>query len=116
MIVLELVPSKIAAEITKLLHIPTIGIGAGPFCDGQVQVFNDMLGLSPVSYKHTKAFTNGKEVFAKAVVRYVKAVRKRTFPTQANAPLLSDTVIGEVRNWLKLKNSAAIAARKRPMA
>ena len=103
MIVLELVPAQLARHITGLLRIPTIGIGAGPFCDGQVQVLHDMLGLSPKTYKHTKAYTNGKEVFSNAVSRYIGEVRKRSFPTRANASSLDDNVMQELRDWIKNK-------------
>ena len=103
MIVLELVPVQLARHITRLLRVPTIGIGAGPFCDGQVQVLHDMLGLSPKTYKHAKAYTNGKEVFSNAVSRYIGEVRKRSFPTRANASSLDDNVMQELRDWIKNK-------------
>ena len=103
MIVLELVPVQLARHITGRLRIPTIGIGAGPFCDGQVQVLHDMLGLSPKLYKHVKAFANGKDVFLKAVSQYVSEVRKRSFPTRANASDLDDDIVNELSEWMKIK-------------
>ena len=101
MIVLELVPAQLARHITGLLRIPTIGIGAGPFCDGQVQVLHDMLGLSPKLYKHVKAFVRGKEIFSKAVSQYIREVRKRLFPTRANASDLDDDIANELSEWLR---------------
>jgi 3-methyl-2-oxobutanoate hydroxymethyltransferase len=103
MIVLELVPLQVVRHITRLLRIPTIGIGAGPFCDGQVQVWHDILGLSPKTYKHSKVFANGKVVFSKAVSKYVNEVRKRSFPTRTNAARLDDNVMQELRDWIKNK-------------
>jgi 3-methyl-2-oxobutanoate hydroxymethyltransferase len=103
MIVLELVPLQLARYITKLLRIPTIGIGAGPFCDGQVQVLHDMLGLSPRTFKHVKVFANGNNVFSKAVSQYVSEVRKRSFPTRANAARLGDDVASELSEWMNKK-------------
>jgi 3-methyl-2-oxobutanoate hydroxymethyltransferase len=103
MIVLELVPVQLARHITGRLRIPTIGIGAGPFCDGQVQVLHDMLGLSPKTYKHAKAYTNGKNVFSKAVSQYVREVRKRAFPTRANASSLDADIADELNEWMKIK-------------
>ena len=103
MVVLELVPVQLARHITGRLRIPTIGIGAGPFCDGQVQVLHDMLGLSPKLYKHVKAFANGKDVFLKAVSQYVSEVRKRSFPTRANASDLDDDIVNELSEWMKIK-------------
>jgi 3-methyl-2-oxobutanoate hydroxymethyltransferase len=103
MIVLELVPVQLARYITKLLRIPTIGIGAGPYCDGQVLVWHDMLGLSPASFRHVKTFANGKEIFSKAVGQYVREVRKRSFPTKANAASLDDDITDELNEWMKKK-------------
>ena len=52
-IVIELVPAELARSITTSIEIPTIGIGAGPFCDGEVQVYNDLVGLSTEVFRHT---------------------------------------------------------------
>jgi 3-methyl-2-oxobutanoate hydroxymethyltransferase len=79
--VLEGMPWRLAERITKSLAIPTIGIGAGPHCDGQVLVINDMLGLleefSPKFVKRYGEF--GKEI-TKAVAEYVDDVKKGKFP------------------------------------
>jgi 3-methyl-2-oxobutanoate hydroxymethyltransferase len=101
MIVLELVPEKLAAEITRLLSIPTIGIGAGRFCDGQVQVFHDMLGLSPRIFRHVKDYAGGKHVFAKAVSQYIGDVRTGAFPAESNASSMPGDVLAQVREWMK---------------
>ena len=64
------------AEIERL-SIPTIGIGAGPQCDGQVQVFQDLLGLDlDFSPKHARAYANGGEIFRNAVAKYAEDVRQ----------------------------------------
>lgn len=80
-IVLELIPAELAASITSKLRIPTIGIGAGPHCDGQIQVFHDLIGLSDGSFKHAKAYVDGREILGDALARYVKEVRNLAFPT-----------------------------------
>jgi 3-methyl-2-oxobutanoate hydroxymethyltransferase len=80
-IVLELIPGSLAKEITATVSCPTIGIGAGPFCDGQVQVFHDILGFSPVHLKHAKQYCAGKELFEKAVREYSGEVRSAAFPS-----------------------------------
>jgi 3-methyl-2-oxobutanoate hydroxymethyltransferase len=103
MIVIELVPKELARTISRSLKIPTIGIGAGPDCDGQVQVFHDMVGLSPVVYRHAKAFANGKEVFAAAVSQYVKEVTERTFPTKDNSSSLPAEAAIELASWISKK-------------
>lgn len=84
-IVLELIPSPLAQSITSSLEIPTIGIGAGPFCDGQIQVFHDLVGLSPQVFRHAKRYMNGREAFANALNAYVGEVRARAFPVEPDA-------------------------------
>jgi 3-methyl-2-oxobutanoate hydroxymethyltransferase len=82
-LVLEGIPSSIAKEITQQLSIPTIGIGAGPFTDGQVLVFQDLLGLNTdFTPKFVKAFINGQEQFKNGIEMYVKAVKASTFPAE----------------------------------
>lgn len=79
-VVIELVPFEIAREITRKLSIPTIGIGAGPHCDGQVQVLHDLLGLLPDFHpKHAKAYLKLYDSIKDAVQRYVKEIRQGKF-------------------------------------
>lgn len=80
-IVLELIPAPLAAAISERLRIPTIGIGAGAGCDGQVQVWHDMLGLySDFQPRHAKRYANLAELIAQAVSTYAAEVRAGTFP------------------------------------
>ncbi|MBI1215356.1 MAG: 3-methyl-2-oxobutanoate hydroxymethyltransferase [Alphaproteobacteria bacterium] len=80
-LVLECVPTPLAAEITRELKIATIGIGAGPDTDGQVLVFQDLLGLNTdFRPKFVKNFLNGAELVTGALEEYNQAVKKRTFP------------------------------------
>ncbi len=79
-VVLELVPAELAAEITRRLTIPTIGIGAGPDCDGQVQVWHDILGLYPASPRHAFRFEEGGSMLQAAVKAYVDSVKGGVFP------------------------------------
>lgn len=82
-VVLELVPGETAKKITQSLNIPTIGIGAGPQCDGQVQVLHDILGLLPDFHpKHAKAYLHLHEAIRDAVKQYVTEVRSGKFPSQ----------------------------------
>lgn len=82
-IVLEGVQSDIAEEITSRLSIPTIGIGAGPGCDGQVLVLYDMLGLDPeFRPKFVKQFADGASVVQQACQNYFKEVKKGLFPSK----------------------------------
>jgi 3-methyl-2-oxobutanoate hydroxymethyltransferase len=85
-IVLELIPSELAGAITGAVHIPTIGIGAGPGCDGEVQVFHDLLGLFEWFVpRHTKRYAQLGSIIQSAVARYVDEVRRGLFPTEENA-------------------------------
>ncbi len=85
-LVLEMVPAELAAELTEELQIPTIGIGAGAGCDGQVLVCNDLLGLdSRFQPRFVKRFASLEAVVQGAVKDYVDEVRAGTFPTPEHA-------------------------------
>jgi 3-methyl-2-oxobutanoate hydroxymethyltransferase len=80
-IVLEYIPASVAARITAQLQIPTIGIGAGAGCDGQVLVYHDLLGMTPGRVpRHVKPFADLGRTIVEAVTRYRDEVRKGTFP------------------------------------
>lgn len=80
-VVLECVPSAVAKQITRDLKIPTIGIGAGPSCDGQVLVLYDVIGLTPgFDARFVKRYANLHAAASRALARYVKDVRARKFP------------------------------------
>jgi 3-methyl-2-oxobutanoate hydroxymethyltransferase len=100
MIVLELIPEGLATVITELLSIPTIGIGAGRFCDGQVQVVNDILGLTPRVFRHAKAYANLRDIFRSAVGAYIEDVKTGGFPTEKNASSLPADVLEQVQEWI----------------
>lgn len=84
-IVLELVQNEAAKKITNSIAIPTIGIGSGPSCDGQVQVMHDLLGLTSKSYIHAKRFAELGEATRNAFEAYANAVRDGTFPGDENS-------------------------------
>ncbi len=84
-LVLEHVPSNLAADVTDALDIPTIGIGAGPDCDGQVLVFNDAVGLSEWSPSFAKQFGNVRAEMERAVEGYVSAVEREEFPADEHS-------------------------------
>ena len=85
-IVLELIPVELAKKITETLDVPTIGIGAGVHCDGQVQVFHDMLGLDPDFHpRHSGKYADLAPIIQDALVRYGDDVRGGTFPTDAQS-------------------------------
>jgi len=80
-ILLECIPADLAAEITAAVSIPTIGIGAGPGCDGQVLVFHDLLGLTPGRLpRHVKTYAELGKTAMEAISRYGDEVRAGQFP------------------------------------
>ena len=86
MVVLEAVPALLAAEITAQLNIPTIGIGAGPACSGQVLVLHDMLGIYPgKKARFVKNYMQGADSIATAVKNYVAEVKAGSFPAQEHS-------------------------------
>lgn len=93
-IVLEAVPSKLAALITKQLDVPTIGIGAGNGCDGQVIVYQDMLGMfSDFTPKFVKRYANVGEVMKDAFRGYIEEVQSGAFPAKENEYTVDDSII-----------------------
>ena len=94
MVVLEGSPAKLAEIITDTVSIPTIGIGAGAGCDGQVLVYQDMLGMfTDYVPKFVKQFANVGEVMSRAFADYMQEVKAGTFPAQEHTYKISDDVI-----------------------
>jgi 3-methyl-2-oxobutanoate hydroxymethyltransferase len=93
-LVLETIPAEAARVVTADLEIPTIGIGAGPHCDGEVQVFHDLLGLYPrFTPKHTRQYAPLGQAITDAIAAYAADVRSGAFPAEANTfhePSLED--------------------------
>jgi 3-methyl-2-oxobutanoate hydroxymethyltransferase len=80
-IVLELVPATVAREISRRISIPTIGIGSGPGCDGEIQVFHDLFGLyTDFQPRHTRRYLNVAHAISTAARQYVDDVVAGTFP------------------------------------
>ena len=93
-LVLECVPEKLAQKITDTIHVPTIGIGAGNVCDGQVLVVNDMLGMySDFTPKFVKKFTDLSKLMQEAIEEYKQEVINREFPAKEHTFTMSDEVL-----------------------
>ena len=86
-IVLEAIPKKLAEDITDMLDIPTIGIGAGNKTDGQVLVFHDLLGFFDKSPKFVKRYLEGKKLFKNAISQFIEEVKEEIFPTEKHTYL-----------------------------
>lgn len=83
MLLIEMIPAALGAELTQLLSIPTIGIGAGPACSGQVLVMHDLLGVYPgKTARFVRNFMQGADSIDAAVAAYVAAVKNGSFPAQ----------------------------------
>jgi 3-methyl-2-oxobutanoate hydroxymethyltransferase len=97
-VVLELVPMALAEIITKRLHIPTIGIGAGAGCDGQVQVFHDILALfDQFVPRHAKQYAQIGDLMRQAIEQYVVDVEAGVFPAKENAFTMGEEVAAILR-------------------
>ena len=84
LLVLEMVPEEVAKLISERLEIPTIGIGAGRYCDGQVQIINDLLGMTSRKLRHVKEYENYKDSTYEAVRKYKDEVENLAFPEEDN--------------------------------
>ena len=100
LIVLEKITEEVSQIITDTLAIPTIGIGAGRFCDGQVLVINDILGIGP-PLKHAKRYQDYGHLTFEAICRYKEEVASGTFPTDANTSHIPPDKLARVQKWLK---------------
>jgi 3-methyl-2-oxobutanoate hydroxymethyltransferase len=97
-VVLETVPAALAALITQKINIPTIGIGAGAGCDGQVQIVNDILG-SHTGYipKHAKQYAKIKDIMSKAFTEYYNEVKSGKFPTDEHSFPMDETILAGLK-------------------
>jgi 3-methyl-2-oxobutanoate hydroxymethyltransferase len=95
-IVLETVPSQLATLITQRLSIPTIGIGAGIGCDGQVLVIHDVLGLSDRVPKHAKQYAKLANIISNAVAEYYNEVKAGSFPTEEQSFSMDESILAEL--------------------
>ena len=83
--VFELIPAALAKQITESVAYPTIGIGAGVECDGQIQVLHDVLGITKEPLKHAKQYLSGRALMTQAMRDYAEEVRAGSFPNMDNS-------------------------------
>ena len=100
-IVLEIVPSQLATLITQRISIPTIGIGAGIGCDGQVQVINDILGsFTDFVPKHAKQYAELTDIISSAIAQYYNEVKAGSFPTDKQSFSIDESILAELGDIL----------------
>jgi 3-methyl-2-oxobutanoate hydroxymethyltransferase len=93
--VVELVPEQLAAAITERLHVPTIGIGAGAGCSGQVQIITDLIGLGDFIPKHARPYLHVRDSIRDAAGSYLADVEAGTFPGPEQTVRMDDAVLDE---------------------
>jgi len=97
-VVLETVPTPLATLITQKIGIPTIGIGAGVGCDGQVQVINDILGsYTDFVPKHAKQYAKLADIMSSAITEYYNEVKAGTFPTAKQSFSMDESILAELK-------------------
>ena len=84
-IVLECIETSLAKLITNTINIPTIGIGASQYCDGQILVTDDLIGLNPIKVRFVKQYSNIKKIIKNAVLNYSKDVSEKKFPKKQHS-------------------------------
>lgn len=95
-VVLETIPSELARIITDRLTIPTIGIGAGPDCDGEIQVIYEILGLTPRAHKHAAVYVNLSEAITQALAAYRREVQEHKFPTDDQSFHMDEAILADL--------------------
>ena len=101
LLVLELIPEPLGKAVTACLHIPTIGIGAGRFCDGQVLIIHDLLGLTPFHLKFVKRYQQYRDLTLQALGQYKHDVEHSLFPNDETAFPMDEDERAKVEAWLQ---------------
>jgi 3-methyl-2-oxobutanoate hydroxymethyltransferase len=99
LIILEKIPERISKLITENIKTPTIGIGAGKYCDGQVLIINDLLGINDRIYKHVPKYVNLQETIINTVKRYQFEIETGVFPDKENINIIKNEEYKKVEAW-----------------
>lgn len=101
LLVLELIPEPLGKAVTECLHIPTIGIGAGRFCDGQVLIIHDLLGFTPFHLRFVKRYQQYRDLTLQALAQYKHDVEHGLFPNDETAFPMDDEERAKVEAWMQ---------------
>ncbi len=101
MLLFELIPEEVAQIITEKVKVPTIGIGAGRFTDGQVLIINDILGITPRQLKLAKRYQDYQSLTLEAIARYKEDVERTLFPARENIRPMSKSELEQLTQWVR---------------
>jgi 3-methyl-2-oxobutanoate hydroxymethyltransferase len=104
LLILEKIPGKVSKIITQKVKMPTIGIGAGKYCDGQVLIIYDLLGISERKFKHSPEYINIREQMIKTIHRYQNEINEGSFPNEGQTNKIDDSEFDKINDWC-LKNN-----------
>ncbi len=99
LIILEKIPEKISKIITQNLKMPTVGIGAGKYCDGQVLIVYDLFGINERKFKHNPEYIDLRQMMIDTVVRYREEIDESMFPGKKHINILNDSEFNKIKNW-----------------
>jgi len=99
LIILEKIPGKISKIITENVSMPTIGIGAGKYCDGQVLIIYDLLGMNERKFKHSPVYINIRELMIKTIRQYQSEIDNGIFPNERQTNIIDDAEYNKIRDW-----------------
>ena len=99
LMILEKIPGKISKIITQNVKIPTIGIGAGKHCDGQVLIIYDLLGINERKFKHSPEYVNMREIMKTTIGRYQDEIEKSIFPNETHTNIIDNTEYKKIEEW-----------------
>lgn len=99
LIILEKIPEKISKIITQNVKMPTIGIGAGKYCDGQVLIIYDLFGINERKFKHNPEYANLRQRMIETAKKYKQETEEGIFPSEKHANIIHDAEYDKIKNW-----------------
>lgn len=99
LIILEKIPERVSKIITQNLKMPTVGIGAGKYCDGQVLIVYDLFGINERKFKHNPEYINLRQLMIDTARKYKQEVEEGTFPSERHVNVIHDAEYDKIRSW-----------------
>jgi 3-methyl-2-oxobutanoate hydroxymethyltransferase len=104
LIILEKIPERISKIITQNLKIPTIGIGAGKYCDGQVLIVYDLFGINERKFKHNPEYIDLRQLMMNTVKKYQQEIEDGMFPHEKHINIINDAEYDKIKSWCLSNN------------